>query len=189
MTANSLPLYELSSEFVVASLLREMDETFCLDTVTLLHNNKSDSSVFNWDRNMSLKEFMVGFHSRIDKISKLEMTEERKGHLLSKQAKLDSHDRNLVIGASVGAIFDKPWQSAYATTSELSLPQLPLHTLLRPGTTAETSPAGESDPVMGKGTFTYLPTQSMIIYSVPSQNRIDHILFESQLSISMHVLP
>lgn len=102
VTAKTLPLSELTSESGVSSLLREMDKKFGLDTVTLLHNNISDFFDYNWDKSMSVEEFIVGFHSRLDKISKLDMNDELKGHLLLKQANLDNHDRNLVVGAAGG---------------------------------------------------------------------------------------
>lgn len=47
-------------------------------------------------------KFVVVFHTRLDKISKLDMNEELKGHLLLKHANLDTHDCNLVIGAAGG---------------------------------------------------------------------------------------
>lgn len=102
ITAKTLPLAELTSESGVTSLIREMDKKFGLDTVTLLHNNISDFFDYNWDHTMSVEEFVVGFHSRLDRISKLDMNDELKGHLLLKQANLDSHDRNLVVGAAGG---------------------------------------------------------------------------------------
>lgn len=49
---------------------------------------------------MSVEAFMVGFHSRLDKISKLDMDDDLKSHLLLNQANQDSHDRNLDVGAA-----------------------------------------------------------------------------------------
>lgn len=102
VTAKTLPLTVLTSETGITSLLKEMDKKFGLDSVTLLHNNISDFFDYNWDKHMTVEEFVVGFHSRLDKVSKLDMNDELKGHLLLKQANLDSHDRNLVVGAAGG---------------------------------------------------------------------------------------
>lgn len=79
-----------------------MDKIFGLYTVTLSHNNISDFFDYNWDHTMSVEEFVVGFNSRLDRISKLDMNDELKRHLLLKQANLDSHDRTLVVGAAGG---------------------------------------------------------------------------------------
>lgn len=79
-----------------------MDENFGLHSVTLLHNNISVFFDYNLDREMSVKEFIVGFHSRFEKISKLDMTDELEGQLLLTQASLKSHERNLVVGTAGG---------------------------------------------------------------------------------------
>lgn len=51
---------------------------------------------------MSVEEFVVGFHSRLDVISERCMKDELKVPLLLKQTSLDSHDWNLVVGATGG---------------------------------------------------------------------------------------
>lgn len=74
--------------------------TFGLHTVTVQRNNICELFGDNWDRSMSADAFMVGFHSRLDKTSILDMKDYFKGHPLLKQANLESHDRNLVLGAA-----------------------------------------------------------------------------------------
>lgn len=51
---------------------------------------------------MSFEEIVVGYHSRLYKISKLDMNDDFKVNLLLKHVNLDSHDRNLVIRAAGG---------------------------------------------------------------------------------------
>lgn len=51
---------------------------------------------------MSVEEFILGSHSRLDKISKLNMNDELNGHLLLKQVNLGNQDRNLFVGAAGG---------------------------------------------------------------------------------------
>lgn len=102
VTAKTLPLTSLTSESGVANLLEELDRKFGLDQTTLLHNNISSFFDYTWESNMSVEEFVIGFHSRLDKISKLNLNDELKGHLLLRQANLDSHDRNIVVGSAGG---------------------------------------------------------------------------------------
>lgn len=49
---------------------------------------------------MTFGNFVVAFHSRLDKISKFVMIDELKDHLLPKRANLDIYDRNLVVEAA-----------------------------------------------------------------------------------------
>lgn len=51
---------------------------------------------------MSVAEFVAGFHTRLYKMSMLDIKDELRNHLLQRQAKLDRHDRNIVIGSAGG---------------------------------------------------------------------------------------
>lgn len=57
---------------------------------------------FGWTKKMIVDEVVLGFHSRLDKIIKVDMSDELKDHLLLRQVDLDSHDRNFVIGDAGG---------------------------------------------------------------------------------------
>lgn len=57
---------------------------------------------YAWNRDMSVKEFMVDFYSRLDKICKLDMTDELKVHQLLDQGSLENCDGSLVFGAADG---------------------------------------------------------------------------------------
>lgn len=100
VTRKLLPLKDLTSESGVTSVHRELDKTFGLDTVTLLHDNISDFFDYNWDKHLLVEEFFVAFHSCLGKISKLDMNDELKEHLYLEQASLDSHNRSFVVGAA-----------------------------------------------------------------------------------------
>lgn len=100
VTAKTLPLSELTFEDGFSSLRSELDKKFGLDNVTLEHNNISYFFHDQRDNSLLIEEFVVGFHSSLDIVSNLEINNEVKGHLLLKQAKLDSHDRNLVVEAA-----------------------------------------------------------------------------------------
>lgn len=51
---------------------------------------------------MSFDGSVVAFHLRLDKTAMLDMKGELKGHLLLHQAKLDEHDKNVIIGFACG---------------------------------------------------------------------------------------
>lgn len=51
---------------------------------------------------MSVNELVAGFHARLDKISRLNLNEELKGHLLLRQAKLNSQAWNIIVGSAGG---------------------------------------------------------------------------------------
>lgn len=72
-----------------------------LDTVTLLQNNIFEFCHYSWEKTISVKEFVVDFHSRLAKASKLDMHDELKFHLLLEQVNLGDQDRNLVGKAAV----------------------------------------------------------------------------------------
>lgn len=49
---------------------------------------------------MSFEKFVVGFHSRLVNISKLNMNDDLRGNVRLRQTNLDSHERNIIIGLS-----------------------------------------------------------------------------------------
>lgn len=49
---------------------------------------------------MNVNGFVVGFHSWLEKISILELSEKLEGHMLLWQADLDVCDQNIVIGSA-----------------------------------------------------------------------------------------
>lgn len=100
VTAKSLPLSTLTFESGTAKLIEEMDRKFGCDHITLLYNNVGSFFYFVWEKDMSVEESNVGFHARLDKISKLDTNDELKEHLLLHQAKLESHALYINIGSS-----------------------------------------------------------------------------------------
>lgn len=102
VTAKTLIRSELTSEAGVTCLLCEIDKKFSHDTIALLHKNISNFFDYQFDKSLLVKEFVAVFHSRLDKIRNLDMNGELEGYLLLKQANLDSHHRNLVVGAAAG---------------------------------------------------------------------------------------
>lgn len=51
---------------------------------------------------MKIDEFVVVFHSCLDKICMMNMNDELKGPFFLMQANLDGHDQNLIIGSAGG---------------------------------------------------------------------------------------
>lgn len=81
---------------------RRNRQEVCCDSTTSLHNNVSALFDYRWEKSMTVVEFVVGFHTMWDKINKLQLNHELKGHLFLSQANLDAHDRNIIIGSSCG---------------------------------------------------------------------------------------
>lgn len=52
---------------------------------------------------MSVEQYIAGFHSRLDKIATLNLDDKLKGHLLLRQASLQMHEKNMLIGAASGS--------------------------------------------------------------------------------------
>lgn len=77
--------------------MMEMDKKL---GTTSLHKNFFTFFGYAWDKTMSVDEFVVGFHSRLDKVNKLNLNEEHKDNLLQKKANLDALDRNIIIRLS-----------------------------------------------------------------------------------------
>lgn len=67
---------------------------------------------FVWEKEMLVDEFVIGLHTRLDKISKLNMNDELTGHLLLSQANLNSQDRNIIIGSSMGTTSSRRYPQA-----------------------------------------------------------------------------
>ena len=51
---------------------------------------------------MTIEEYIAGVHARLDKLSELSLTDKLKGHLLLRQAGMDSNTRNVIIGSASG---------------------------------------------------------------------------------------
>lgn len=98
---------------------------------------------------MTVEHFIAGFHSRIDKVADLQLDDKLKGHLLLRASGLDSHTRNIIIGASSGnynvANITSSLRQAYRSSHKpVSMPSLP------PPSMADTSdqrdPRRNADP-------------------------------------------
>lgn len=108
----------------MGSLIRDIDRKFWLQTGTVLHNDILDFFNIIWDKNVSVEEFVAGFHSRLDIVSLLKIKKVLKTLLLIKLVDLDSQNRNLVIGETLEDLFLQSLPADYVTLSEWKLSQL-----------------------------------------------------------------
>lgn len=84
------------------NILKHLDKSYGIDTVDQLDLNLAAFLDYSWSGNMYVEQFIAGFHSRLDKIAELAIDDKLKGHLLLRQAGLDGHSRNMIVGASAG---------------------------------------------------------------------------------------
>lgn len=75
---------------------------FTCDCTTLLHDNVSAFFAYTWNSSVPVDEFAVEFHTRPDKVHKLELNDKLKGHLLLRPANLNAHDKNIIVGSASG---------------------------------------------------------------------------------------
>jgi len=102
-SATSLGTSIIFSKTGVTSILDKLDKLYKLDKTDQLDIDLTTFLDYTWKSNFSVEQFIAGFHTRLDKISSLELDEKLKGHLLLRQAGLDTHSRNMIIGAASGS--------------------------------------------------------------------------------------
>lgn len=77
-----------------------------LDRAYAIHNpNQPDNYLvgfldYTWNKELSGGHFISGFHTRVEKISDVNVDDKLKGHLLLRQADVVQQEQNTVIGAS-----------------------------------------------------------------------------------------
>jgi len=102
-SATSLGTETIFSKTGVTSILEKLDKLYQLDKTDQLDIDLTTFLDYTWKSNFSVEQFIAGFHTRLDKISSLKLDEKLKGHLLLRQAGLDTHSRNMIIGAASGS--------------------------------------------------------------------------------------
>ena len=101
-SARTLSIEELCSEEGVDLLLEHLDKSFAVDPANQLDSDLATFLDFTWKKTMTVEQYIAGFHSRLDRISSLKMDNKLKGHLLLRQASLETQEKNMVIGAESG---------------------------------------------------------------------------------------
>lgn len=53
--------------------------------------------------NMTVEQYISGFHSRLDKVASLKFDNNLKGHIVLHQAVLPTHEKTMLVGAASGS--------------------------------------------------------------------------------------
>ena len=101
--AKTVPSSEICSDDGVAKILARLDKAYAIDQTNRLDIDLAEFLDYSWNKNLSVEHFISGFHTRVDKISELNLNDKLKGHLLLRQADLAANERHVVIGASSGS--------------------------------------------------------------------------------------
>jgi len=101
-SATSLGTEIIFSKTGVKSILEKLDKLYQIDKTDQLDIDLTTFLDYTWKSSFSVEQFIAGFHTRLDKISSLKLDEKLKGHLLLRQAGLDTHSRNMILGAASG---------------------------------------------------------------------------------------
>lgn len=101
-SAKSVNIDDICSEKGVEKILERLDKSYAIDATSQLDVDLANFLDYHWDKTLSVDQFIAGFHSRLDKISSLCIDEKLKGHLLLRQANLDMHERNIILGSASG---------------------------------------------------------------------------------------
>lgn len=75
----------------VELILGQLDKTYAVDNTNQLDDDLADFLYYCRKDELSVEHFISGFHARVDKISQLNIDEKLKGHLMLRQAHLESH--------------------------------------------------------------------------------------------------
>lgn len=100
VSARTLSIDEICRPDGVEKLIEHLDRSYGIDEANQLDIDLASFLEFCWKKEVTVDQYVAGFHSRLDKIASLELDEKLKGHFLLRQANLAQHERNLVVGAS-----------------------------------------------------------------------------------------
>ena len=92
----------ICSEAGGMKILEQLDKLYGVDSADQLDMDLAEFLDFYWKQPMSVEDYIAGFHSRLDKLSELNMNDKLKGHLLLRQAGLERNTRNRIVSAAAG---------------------------------------------------------------------------------------
>ncbi len=101
-SAKTLSIAEITANDGVTKILVHLDKSYAVDATDQLDLDLAAFLDYSWRSTLTVEQFIAGFHVRLDKISDLNMDDKLKGHLLLRQAGLDTHTRNMIVGAASG---------------------------------------------------------------------------------------
>jgi len=102
VAAKTLGTEIISSDKGVTSILAHLDKSYALNKTMKLDNDLAEFLDFVWEPSTSVEQFIAGFHSRLDRISELNINDKLKGHLMLRKTGLDEQERNVLVGAASG---------------------------------------------------------------------------------------
>eukprot|EP00171_Calliarthron_tuberculosum_P009567 IDg9567t1 len=121
-SAKTLSIEKIIAEDGVNSILEHLDKSYAIDKTDQLDLDLAGFLDFSRNGRKSVEQFIAGFHARLDRIADLQIDEKLKGHLLLRQAYLDSHTRNMIVGAAGGKYevshISSALRQAYRTTQK-----------------------------------------------------------------------
>ena len=103
--AESLDLDDICLSDGAALILARLEKAYAIDKTNQLDQDFASFLDYTWRKEVSVEHFISGFHTRVDKISQLNLDDKLKGHLLLRQASLILQERHIIVGASSG-IYD-----------------------------------------------------------------------------------
>jgi len=84
-------------------ILDHLDSLYRVDETDQLDSDLASFLDYSWDHKISVEAFIAGFHSRLDKLTELNLDSKLQGHLLLRQAGLDFQSKNVIVGAASGS--------------------------------------------------------------------------------------
>ena len=108
----TVPNEKLAEEKGLEAFLEKLDSSYKLGDADHLDIDLADILYFIKGPKMTIEEYISGFFSSLNRLSKLKIDDVLKGHLLRRQAGLSSKERALVVVASSGN-----WEFSSITSS------------------------------------------------------------------------
>ena len=101
--AKTVSATDICGEEGVSKILERLDKAYAVDQTNRLDTDLAEFLDYTWRKELSVEHFISGFHTRVDKIAELNLSDKLKGHLLLRQADLETTERHVVIGAASGS--------------------------------------------------------------------------------------
>ncbi len=89
-SVNSLGTAVISAPDGAQKILEHLDMSYGVGDTDQLDLDLASFLDYCWDNKTSIETFIAGFHARLDKLAELNLNTKLQGHLLLRQARLDS---------------------------------------------------------------------------------------------------
>jgi hypothetical protein len=101
--AKTMPDDLLFSDDSGKNVLMHLDKAYQNSLEMILNSRVSAFLDYQRLPSMSISTYIAGFYARLDNLSQLQMPDELKGHLLLKQANLESDQKSMIIASARGS--------------------------------------------------------------------------------------